>query len=112
MVSLLPIALDRDATPQQLERVRRNHHDAIAEIQRQRSVSSRIIENVTLADGAATPIPHGMGRKVFATHTPPRGAVTAGVITEVRDGSHDPTKYVVLQADGYGATITTDLKVE
>jgi hypothetical protein len=108
VIQLLPIKLPDE----QLERVRRNLHDAIGELQRLRSSVARIIPNVSLADGIATPIAHGLGRAAFVTHSPPRGASATGRIEEVRDGTHDRTKYVVLMAIGYTSTITVDLEVK
>ncbi len=107
MIQLLPLVLaDSD-----VERVRRNHHDALAELQGLPLAGARILRDVSLVDGVATPIAHGLGRAAFVVNSPPRGATTAGVITEIRDGTQDRSKVVVLKASGYGATITVDLQV-
>lgn len=111
MIALLPLALDRDASPTNLERVRRNTHEAIAEMQRVPAMRARTIRGVVLEDGVATPIAHGLGVPAFVTHTPPRGPVTAGWIEEIRDGSYDLGRFVVLKASGYGATVTVDVEV-
>jgi hypothetical protein len=111
MISLLPLSLDRDPSPTNIERVRRNHHDVLAEIQGGAFTRARIIRDVTLADGIATPVAHGLGVAAFAILSPPRGPIAAGWIEEVRDGGHDRTKYVVLKANSYGATVTVDLVV-
>jgi hypothetical protein len=108
MIALLPVRLDDDKA----ERVRRNHGDAIAELQRMRAALATLKKDVVLADGVPTPIAHGLGRPAFATHTPPRGAVSTGRIEEVRDGSHNRDQYVVLKATGWGATITVDVQAE
>lgn len=108
MVTLLPIKL----ADEQLERVRRNTHDAVSELQRLPSSTARILRNIALLDGIATPIAHGLGRRAFVVHSPPRGAMSAGYIEEVRDGSSKPETYVVLKANGYGATITIDIEVK
>jgi hypothetical protein len=108
MIALLPVKLADEPT----ERVRRNHHDAIAEQQRLPSARARFIKDVALADGIATPIAHGLGQPAFVTHSPPRGPSTSGRIEEVRDGTQDRAKYVVLMASGYGATVTVDLEVK
>ena len=108
MITLLPIRLDDEKT----ERVRRNTQDAISELQRLPASRARIIRDVALADGVSTPVPHGLGVAAFATHTPPRGASSTGRIEEVRDGTQDRTKYVVLKATGWGATVTVDIEVK
>jgi hypothetical protein len=108
MIQLLAIKLDDEKT----ERGRRTHQEALAELQRLRAARANVIEDVTLVDGVATAIPHRLGVKAFATHTPPRGASSSGRIEEVRDGTVDRTKYVVLKATGWGATITLDVEVK
>jgi hypothetical protein len=108
VIQLLTIKLDDEKA----ERVRRNTQEALAELQRTPAARAGIVRDVTLADGIATPVPHGLGRPAFATPSPPRGAVSTGRIEEVRDGTHDRTKYVVLKATGWGATITLDVEVK
>lgn len=93
------------------ELVRIEHERKIVELQQLPGTSLGVIRDVTLADGVATPIPHRLGRRVSATNTPPRGALSTGRIEEVRDGSHDPKQYVVLKATGWGASITIDVWV-
>ena len=108
MIKLLPLRL----SDEQLERVRRNHHDAIEELQAGVLASAAIIHDVELADGIATAVPHGRGRAVVAIVSVPRGAVTSGRIDEIRDNNAaDRTQYVTLTATGWGATITVDLVV-
>jgi hypothetical protein len=97
---------------QDAERVRIEHERKIVELQRMPAASARTIRDIALVDGVATPIAHGLGVPAFATHTPPRGPTAAGWIEEVRDGSHDRKKYVVLQANSYGATVTIDVEVK
>lgn len=108
MTPLLSIKLADQAA----EQVNRNHRDAIAELQRLRAAVATVKRDVVLADGVATPIAHNLGVRAFATHTPPRGAVSAGWIEEVRDGGHDPKKFVVLKANSFGASITVDIQME
>ncbi len=94
------------------ERVRREHDAKIVELQNTPSASMKFISNVQLADTVATPIPHGLGRAPkFVTESTPRGATAAGRIDEIRDGSQDRTKVIVLKATGFGATITIDVQV-
>lgn len=108
MIQLFAIQLADQAA----ERVRRNHAEAIAELQKQPFAFGRIIPDVRLLDGVAVPIAHGFGRVcVFVTHSIPRGALAAGYIEEIRDGSHDRSKFVTLKASGFGAVITVDLVV-
>lgn len=104
----LAITLDDEKA----ERVNRSHRERIDEIQSLPIVGARLVLGVELADGVPTPVPHKLGRRVsMVLPSPVRGAVTPGVINEIRDGSNAPEKYVTLQADGYGATIRVDLVV-
>lgn len=98
---------ERDA-----ELVRLEHERKIVELQKLPTSATRHIKNVTLADGVATPIAHGLGRPVFVTHSPPRGPVAAGWIEEIRDGLYDLSKFVVLKASSYGAAVTVDVEVK
>lgn len=108
MRQLTAIKLD-DTTA---ERVRREHHDAIQEVQQAPALAIKTIAGQQLANGVTTPIAHTLGRSpVFVTASIPRGATSAGYIVEVRTSTVDRTKYIQLQANGYGATITVDLEV-
>jgi hypothetical protein len=109
MKQLTAIKLENDNA----ERVRREHHDAITEIQKKPAVNSLTISDVQLANGVTTPISHGLGKApTHVTPSAPRGATAAGYIVEIRDGTVDRTKQIALQANSYGATITVDVKVE
>lgn len=104
---IAPRLADSDA-----DRVRRAHHDAIVTLQQMPSASLQVIANVTLTDGTATPVSHGLGRApAWVAPSCPRNATSAGYIVEVRDGSTDRTKQVLLKASGFGATITVDVVV-
>jgi hypothetical protein len=106
---LLAISLKSDDGD--ADRVRRSHAEAIGELQGRPMAAANIVEGVSLADGVATSIPHGLGRPAkFVTPSAPRGPSTSGRIEEIR-GTHDRNKYVVLKASGYGATITVDVLV-
>ena len=95
-----------------IERVRRELTDKIVDQQKLPATSLKSIQNIALADGVATPIQHGLGRKpVWSCPSPPRGPTTTGRIEEVRDGTQDRAKVIVLKATGWGATITIDLAV-
>lgn len=90
------------------ERVRRSHHDALAELQGLALAGARILQGVTLEDGVAKTIAHGLGRKpAYVSAGIPRGAIAAGYVVET---SRD-ARSLVLTASGYGATITVDLVV-
>jgi len=90
------------------ERVRREHEQKLVEVQSQPFVGASIVSGRQLADGVATPIPHGLGRRpAFVFLSIIRGAASAGFIVE----SSRDDKYVTLTASGYGATITIDLGV-
>lgn len=93
-----------------LERVRRDHAEAIRELQRFLPI---IVKNVVLEDSTSTHVAHGLGQVPRAiTTSVPRGAIaTAGRIGETTDASLDRSKTVVLTATGWGATITVDVMV-
>ena len=112
MKRLVDIVIDAATKPFILERIRRQFFEAITELQALRSSTARILSDKQLADGVATPIAHGLGRRVFVTLSPPRGATATGRIVEVRDGSYKADEFVVLKATGWGATITVDLEVK
>lgn len=94
------------------EAVRRAHESAILDLQRLPSAQLRVLKDVSLADGIATPIPHGLGRvPQWVGISAVRGAASAGYINEKRDGTQNRHQFVVLQADDFGATVTVDLVV-
>jgi hypothetical protein len=105
------LATTRLADPA-LERVRQEHADAITELQRAPLAEAHVVENVRLADGVPTPVAHWLGRlPIYVRESCPRGASSTGRVDEIRTGSHDRSKYVVLQASGWGATIVVDVMV-
>ncbi len=74
--------------------------------------ASTILPSVALPDATRVTVAHKLGRVPrFVTTSIPRGAVTGGVINEVRDSATDRTKFLILQADDFGATITVDIEV-
>lgn len=92
------------------ERVRLSHESRIREIQSVPIVQGRIFRDVVLAAGVVTPVAHGLGRRAAIFLSPPRGLITGvGCVQEIRSGVHEPTQFVVLQADGWGATVTVDV---
>lgn len=94
------------------EQTRQEHHAAIVELQQLPCVTLRVIRDVSLANGIPTQVAHGLGRPpLFVRESCPRGASTSGRVTEIRTGTGDRKAVVVLQADGWGATITVDVVV-
>ena len=105
-------ALDIRLDDHDIERVRRNHSARISELAALPMAGFVPIQNVTLVVGVATRIAHNLGRRpVMVWVSPPRGPTATGRIEEIRDGSVDLTKYVVLKATDYGADITVDIGV-
>lgn len=92
------------------ERIRRNQDERIGEIQSVPILQGRLFTDIELEDGVNTPIPHGLGRRAHVFISPAQfsSAATTGRIREVRSTVFDPTKYVVLRANGWGETITVD----
>ncbi len=102
----LSITLDDEKS----ERANQHHEDRINELQQLPSAGLTVLPNITLADGVATIISHRLGRRpLWVGVSVPRGAATtAGYIIETRDGTQDPTKFLILTANDYGATVTVD----
>lgn len=110
MVQLVNTQIDERTRAIDHERIRRNHAEAIRELQLGPLARAVIIRDVVLADGVATPIAHKQGKAVFAIPSAPRGPSTSGRIEELRDG-YNLTQFVVLKASGWGASITIDVLV-
>jgi len=94
--------------------VTRDHAAKINELAKQPFVGAKVIADVELADGIETTVAHKLGRPpTFVRESCPRGALANGRIDEVRDPAKpvDRTKFLVLKASGYGATITVDVQV-
>ncbi|MBP9863657.1 MAG: hypothetical protein KBD62_37265 [Kofleriaceae bacterium] len=82
------------------------------EIARAPLTAAKVIRDVLLADGVATPIAHALGRAVtWMCPSAPRGPASAGMIEEVRPATLDRAQYVTLKASGWGADITVDVLV-
>lgn len=95
-----------------LEEARRVLAAKIVELQGLPFSGAQVITGVQLSDGIDTPVAHKLGRApVWAGVSCVRNASTVGMVQEVRSTSHDPKQYVVLRADGYGATVTVSLAV-
>lgn len=90
----------------------RDHHEKIVALQRMPAAELGVLAGVQLADGVETPVAHGLGRAPkFVRESCVRGAISVGCVNHMPSTSHDPKQYVVLRADGFGATITCDLVV-
>jgi hypothetical protein len=90
------------------ERANRNHRERIDEIQKQPAVAARVVRNVALPNATQVSVPHGLGRvPMFVAPSPARGGSSNGAIAEVLRNA----TVVVLEASGWGATVTVDLMV-
>jgi hypothetical protein len=96
-----------------LEENRREHSDAIEELQRVVGRTASVLANITLEDGIDTPIAHRLGRvPSLVVPSAPRGeALTPGVITDVRGPKIDRRAVIMLRADGFGGPIVIDVEV-
>lgn len=94
------------------EQVRQSVDRRIRELEAAPATSMVVVPGVELEDGIETPIPHGLGRAPrWVRESAPRGPSATGRVEEVRSTSHDRTRYLVLKATGWGATITVDVAV-
>ncbi len=100
------------------ERAMRDVRQSVAGVLDLPAASMRFVRGVRLADGIATPVPHGLGRiPQFVSASCARAVDTAttltgGAVNEVvSDTANDRTRAVVLMATGYGAAIDVDLAV-
>lgn len=95
---------------QKADDVRRNQEARMRALE---DLSDReLVEGVALADGVETRVPHRLGKKPrLVLVSAVRGAAAPGYINELRDGSADRTKAIVLVATDYGATVTVDVEV-
>jgi hypothetical protein len=103
-----PLAI-RLADPD-IERVRRNHHDVLLELQGRPGVDGYVVEDVDLEDATNTVIEHGLGRRARVFVSAVRNATNnTGHVHETQSDAYDDTRYAVLVAKGFGSTITADL---
>ena len=109
MIQLFDIRIDEQTSPVDIDRALRNVRDAIRDLQRRSAPT--LLNGIELTDGVATPVAHGQNRRVRVFVSPVVGASTSGRIEEVLDSGHDLTKFVVLKASGFGATVTVSLVV-
>ena len=96
-------------TDERAERARREHDEAIRELQASPLFPARIVRDVSMPDATNVIMQHGFGRPVVAIVGAPRGASTSGRIEEIRATGYDRSKVIVLKATGWGATITADV---
>jgi hypothetical protein len=84
----------------------------IVELQGLPSSVMRVLADVELKQGVETTVVHNLGRApAWVKESCVRYATATGRVEEVRGGKFDRTKYVVLKATGFGATIVVDLVV-
>lgn len=91
------------------ERVRRSHAGCILELQTVPIVGGKLVRDVRFEDGVAVPIAHSLGRRATYHLSPARSAVTAGAFLDSSSAVYDPEKFVVVRAEGFGATVTADV---
>jgi hypothetical protein len=111
VIQLQGTTIDEKTSPRDLERIRRELVDAVRELQRLPLAVATPIIGIKLEDGKETAIPHRLGRPAIVFLAPPQAATPTGRIIELRSGGPDRNKYFVLQAIGWGATITVDALV-
>lgn len=93
------------------EQVRRNHDERIKQLAGRPAFALTPIGEATLPDGVLVKVGHSLGRfPSLVLWSPPRGAVTAGLLEEVREGL-DRCRFVGLRASGFGATVRVDVGV-
>ena len=110
MIALKSIHLGSD----EAELIRQNHEQAIKELQQQPAIGMASLGDVSLPNGQTVQIAHKLGRVPTFVWTSPikTAGVTAGTLVDV--GAIlgvDRTKYIALQANGFGATIVVTVAV-
>ena len=97
-----------------------DHKRAIEDTAKLPGAGLRVIPNVQLADGVDTPVAHGLGRPPsWVRESCPRGLTSSVLgatgrvvrILSITGPSADPSRFVVLRAAGWGATIEVDVLV-
>lgn len=92
-----------------IDRLLGNLDERIKQIVGVAMLGGYIKRDVELADATDVPIAHELGRPASVFLSPPRNPSSSGRIEEVRSDSFDLSKYTVIRATGYGATITVDV---
>lgn len=114
MIRLIP-RIAAHAADEALDRIFRNVHERIDQLQGLLATRFKLIESVELPDNTDVPVRHGLGRMARVFHSTPwaiSGSVTTGHIrnrTRLVADKYDPTQYVVFQADDWGTTMYIDL---
>lgn len=96
---------------QSTERQFRNLDERVKEIVSRPAWAGEVILDVELPISAEVIIPHSLGQPVAVFVSAARGGIGGGGVIEVRDPSVDRSKYIVLQAIDFKATVTVDLWV-
>ncbi len=101
---------------QESDRVRRNHDERIAELQKVPIVGGTLIKGIKLPNATSVPVHHGLGHvaSVFLGAPypeDPSAVTTGGIIRQLTRSSTDkwdPRHYAVLRASGWGTTMYVD----
>ncbi len=94
----------------QTEIARSSIEDRVRRLENAPLAGAKILRAISLEDGIQTAIPHGMGRKVRPYLSPPATPSATGRIEDQTGLSSDypPSQYIILEANGFGATILVD----
>lgn len=117
---LLTAPLQLEPEDAMTKRITTSLAQGIQELQGLPAMGMRVLRDVKLEDTINTFVSHGLGRRpLWVRESCVRGAVSTGIVRDLSDGALvglftgpvDRNRYVVLRADGYGATITVDILV-
>lgn len=92
------------------DRERRAFAEKVTELE-SRAPRRVVIRDLELPDGVPVDVPHRLGVRPMVKTSPVRDASSTGRISELRPDSRDPRRFVVLQADGFGATVRVDVEL-
>lgn len=99
------------------EQARREHERAIAELQGLLAAGMHVIQDVEIGSNSSVQAPHNLGRApVFVQVSSPRNSdgtdfASTGRIVELRGATYDRTRFVTLQATGWGRSVLVDILV-
>jgi hypothetical protein len=111
---------DLEIDDPQVDRILTSHAQAVVELQNLPGVGLRVVQDVELVDTKNTYVAHPLGRApMFVGISAVRGALGTGIVRDLTDGKLtglftspvDRKRYVVLRADGFGATVHVDILV-
>lgn len=111
----IPFYFDDD---KQLERVASNFDQRLIELQTALPATMKLLKDITLPFNAETVVLHGLGRApVGVFFSAPRRAGATGIIRDLESKSTltgmtvDPTKQLLIRADGFANDIVVDILV-